>query len=235
MKKNTKKIKSETKKLVQFLVQDFLELDPTELEVITGDENKIDDYWDLLVAVLFGDEFWMDKVDPEDMRIINKRQLIIEYHELLKPLWEQFKTAFVNYKNLIVPIRNKISDLETNIEKNNSTEYFKYKDLLKTSDIAIHEKFYDISLHFKVSFDSGHINFYKRKINIISNFIDFFTEIPVSLFSQCKHCHKFIIKTRSDKQYCPGCAAKKHQKDKWKDNPEGMKIEENKRYHTKRK
>jgi hypothetical protein len=60
-------------------------------------------------------------------------------------------------------------------------------------------------------------------------------EIPVSLISQCKYCEKFIVKTRSDKQYCPGCAAKKYQKDKWKDDPEGMKLREKMRYHAKRK
>jgi hypothetical protein len=235
MKKNIKKVSPDRKKQVQFLVQDFLEVDLSELEAVIDDENKIDHYWETLIAVLIGAEFWMDEIDQEEMRNINKRELTIEYHELLKPLWEQFKLHLLDYRNYIVPSRSKIKELRENIKDKNSTCYAKYKDLLKTSDIAIHEKFYDISLHIKVSFDIGNICFYKRKINIITNFLDLFKELPISLFSQCNHCEKFIVMTRSDKQYCPGCAAKKYQKDKWKNDPEGMRRKEKIRYHTERK
>jgi len=59
--------------------------------------------------------------------------------------------------------------------------------------------------------------------------------LPTSFFRECNHCGKFIVLTRSDKRYCPGCAAKKNQRDKWRDDPEGMKLKEKIRYHTKRR
>jgi rubrerythrin len=235
MKKNPKKIKSEKKKLVNFLVQKFLEADHSALEDLIADENKMEIYWETLVEALIGREFWMDEIDPEDRKNIDKPKSIFEYHDLLKPLWEQLKLALTDYENRIVPMKINIKELERNIAKDRSSEYSQYKELIKTSDVVSNEKYYDISLHFKVSFDLDNINFYKRKINIISNFLDLFNDLPLSLFSQCNHCGKIIVMTRSDKQYCPGCAAKRYQKEIWEKDPEGMKQKERLRYRTKRK
>jgi ACT domain-containing protein len=212
-----------------------LEIDESHIKGIANDKIIDDKYWNNLTTIFFDNEFWMDQLDHEEIVNIDKRQLVLEYHELLKPLWEQFKASLIDYKNEIIPMRKSIKTLSKVIEVDKSTEYYKYKDLLKQSNIQFREQFYDITVNLKVSFDSGHISFYKRKIDIINNFLNILNEIPISILSQCNHCNKFIVMTRSDKQYCPGCAAKKYQKDQWKDDPEGMKRKEKMRYHTKRK
>jgi hypothetical protein len=53
--------------------------------------------------------------------------------------------------------------------------------------------------------------------------------------SQCNYCGNIIVLSRSDKQYCKGCAAKKYQKDKWENEAEAMRQKEKKRYSSKRK
>ena len=68
MKKNTKKITPKTKKLINFLVQDFLETDAEHIKEIAGDEKKAEDCWNRIVALLFYNGFWMDELDPEDRR-----------------------------------------------------------------------------------------------------------------------------------------------------------------------
>ena len=71
MKKNEKKIKSKTKKLLEFLVQEFFEVDVPRLMASIDDNNMINEYWGNIIAVLIGDEFWMDESDPEEMRNTN--------------------------------------------------------------------------------------------------------------------------------------------------------------------
>lgn len=233
--KNTKKITPKTKKLINFLVQDFLEPDAELMKEIAGDEQKAEDYWNKLVATLFDNGFWMDEPDPDDMENIDHGRLIAEYHALLKPMWDQFKIALLDYKNEIVPSREEARALDRNIENFTNTEYYQYKDLLRLSDHAHRERFYDMTMQFKFSFDPGYPTFYKRTINIVNNFLDLLSGLPVSFFRECNHCGKFIALTRSDKKFCPGCAAKKNQKDKWRNDSEGMKLKEKTRYRTKRK
>ena len=233
--KNTKKIRPKSKKLLNFLVQDFLEINATRIKEIIDDERIAEDCWNKLVAILFDNQFWMDELEPEDMENIDHARLITEYHDLLKPMWDQFKAALINYNNEIIPSKEKAQALERDIENDKSTEYYQYKDLLRQSDHAYREQFYDMTVQFKFSFDAGHIAFYKRKIDIVNNFLDLLGGLPTALFARCNHCGKFIVLTRSDKRYCPGCAAKKNQRDKWRDDSEGMKLKEKIRYRTKRK
>ncbi|WP_319406211.1 hypothetical protein [uncultured Desulfosarcina sp.] len=235
MPKNPKKITPKTKKLVQFLVQDFLEADAELIKGIAGDEQKTEDYWNNLVAILFDNAFWMDQLDPEDMGNIDHGRSIVEYHALLKPMWDQFKVALLDYKNEIIPSRDKAQALDRDIENLRSTEYYQYKDLLRQSDHAHRERFYDMTVQFKFSFDPGRATFYKRTIDVVNNFIDLLSGLPLSFFRECNHCGKFIVMTRSDKRFCPGCAAKKNQKDRWRNDSEGMKLKEKIRYRTKRK
>jgi len=235
MARNTKKITPKTKKLINFLVQDFLETDSEHIKWIAGDAQKAEDCWNKLVALLFDNGFWMDELDSEDMENIDHVRLIVEYHALLKPMWDQFKIALLDYKNEIVPSREKARALERDIENLTSTEYYQYKDLLRQSDHAHRERFYDMTVQFKFSLDPGHATFYKRTIDIVNNFLDLLSGLPLSFFRECNHCGKFIVLTRSDKRFCPGCAAKKNQKDKWRNDSEGMKLKEKNRYRTKRK
>ena len=145
MTKNTKKITPKTKKLINFLVQDFLQTDSEHIKGIAGDAQKAEDYWNKLVTLLFDNGFWMDELDPEDMENIDHGRLIVEYHALLKPMWDQFKIALLDYKNEIVPSREKARALERDIENLTTTEYYQYKVLLMQSDYAHRERFYNIT------------------------------------------------------------------------------------------
>lgn len=235
MKKNRKNESSATKKQLEMLVQDFLEADVPGLIARCEDKGAIDDYFERLSAVLIGQEFWMDEIDPEDFENIDKRAFVLETYNMLLPLWEQIKKSLIDYNENITPIRNNIKQLKEAIGKDKSADYYQYKDLLDVSGMGLDDKFYNISMELSVSFDNNIFNFYKRKINIVSNFLDLISGLPTHILSQCRHCNKFIVKTRSDKQYCPGCAVKKYQKEQWKRDPEGMRQKEKIRYRTKRK
>ena len=114
---------------------------------------------------------------------------------------------------------------------------FEFGDELTEEEIADiafdSEKFYDIKA--TVSFDPGRITFFKRSLNILKNFMDLLEDTPISYFAKCEHCGKCIVLTRTDKKFCPGCAAKKYQKDKWEKDTEGMKQREKERYQTRRR
>jgi hypothetical protein len=59
--------------------------------------------------------------------------------------------------------------------------------------------------------------------------------VDIEHFGRCEYCGKCIVRKRSDKRFCPGCAAKKFQKDKWASDPEGMREKERVRYWNTRK
>jgi hypothetical protein len=160
------------------------------LRAIAGDAQKAEDCWNKLVALLFDNGFWMDELDSEDMENIDYGRLIVEYHALLKPMWDRFKIALLHYKNEITPSREKARTLERDIENVTTTEYYQYKDLLKQSDHAHRERFYDMTVQFKFSLDPGHATFYKRTIDIVNNFLDLLSGLPVSFFRACDHCGK---------------------------------------------
>ena len=235
MKKNEKKLAPKTKKLIKFLVERYLEVSLEELRTTMDNEKVVDQYWQNLSQALFSGGFWMDEPDPEDMNNTDYKALVIEYHELLKPLWEQFKIGLFDYQNVVVPERELSLAIIRNPESLKKAELDEYRDLYIQSDRSLEEKFYDVMVQLKVSFDSGSISFYKRKLSAIENFLDLLKGLPVTIFSQCQHCNKCIIKTRSDKEFCPGCAAKKYQMDKWKHDPEVMRLKEKQRYQSKRK
>jgi hypothetical protein len=86
-----------------------------------------------------------------------------------------------------------------------------------------------------MSFDTGNVTFYKRNMDVLRSFLDLLSNVDIAYFARCEHCDKCIILTRSDKKFCPGCAAKKYQKDKWEKDPEGMKQIEKERYQTRRR
>lgn len=235
MVKIMKKISPKTKTHLKFLVENFFEVNLSTIKKSLRNSQTTENYWNMIETILFSNGFEMDEVDPEDMGNSDKAKLICYFHKTLKPLWDQFKAALIEYKNKIVPMRMDVSTLIEDIGNNRTAEYIEYKDLLKQSDILSRETFYDISFDLKVSFDPGHVTFYKRNINIVNNLLGIFNEIPISLLSQCNYCGNFIVLTRSDKQYCTGCASRKYQNTLWKNDPDGMRQKERIRYRTKRR
>jgi hypothetical protein len=65
--------------------------------------------------------------------------------------------------------------------------------------------------------------------------MDLLSGVGIDHFGRCEYCNKCIVLRRSDKRFCPGCAAKKYQRDKWEADPEGMRAKERIRYQEKRK
>lgn len=232
MKKNEKKSFSPGKKDLKLLFEDFLEREPDEISGVIKKPAHAEEFWVRLHGILFRDTFWMDEVDPEDRVKADYGKLILEYHNFLKPIWDQFRDKLFEYLYKVVPERKKAADLRASVKRGDSP-LSDYKELIKHGSVIDSEKFYDIKV--TVSFDSGRINFFKRSLNILKNFMDLLEEIPISYFAKCEHCGRCLILTRTDKKFCPGCAAKKHQKDKWEKDPEGMKQREKERYQTRRK
>jgi hypothetical protein len=242
MKKNLTKT---MKKDLQFLVEEFLEKfgDKKEIKTTIGGRSDVARIlWTKLERPLFGELPWMDEVDPEDMAGVDYEKLLIRYHEVLKPIWDQFRNKLFDYKYCIIPAREDSKRLRKTIDKDKSSPIFEYKELFKQQNFIYSEKIFDIVLgkSFKrgaltVSFDSGRVTFYQRDLDVINNFLDLLQGVPVEYFAKCNHCGKCIILTRSNKQFCPGCAAKKNQKDKWASDPEGMKAKEKLRYDRFRK
>jgi len=225
-KKKEKKLSPEEKRDLKFLVEDFLEKTPDEIANAIENPDDAEIFWNRFESILFKDIFWQDELDPEDKVGTDFGKLILEYHDYLKPVWDQFRDSIFEYKYEVIPARER----ESASRKQPVTHEF--KDLYQES-IINWEQFYNITV--TVSFDPGHVTFYKRSLNILLNFMDLLKDIPIYYFARCEHCEKCIVLTRSDKKHCKGCAAKKKQKEKWASDPEGMRLSEIERYRTKRK
>jgi hypothetical protein len=237
--KKTKKISTILKDQLQYLVEGFLEKSGPEITAkIGGDGNTAKTMWERLEGILFADTFWMDELDNRDYEKSLKK-----YHAVIKPVWNQFRDALFDYKYGIIPDREDSRQLLKTIDRDKASPIFEYKELFKQQDTALDlEKFYDISLKksfepgtLTVSFEPGHVTFYKRNLDVITNLIDLLSGFDIKHFGRCEYCSKCIVLKRSDKRYCPICAAKKHQKDKWASDPEGMREKERERYRERRK
>jgi rRNA maturation endonuclease Nob1 len=234
MRKNPKKLSKTVRKQLQFLVEEFLEKSGTEIAAkIGGHGDAAKTMWEKLEGSLFDDIFWMDEIDSEDMAEIDYENLLMEYHAFLKPIWEQFRKALFDYKFRIMPERAKLQKARETIDRDKDSLLSEYKELLKQDTVLDWEKVYDITL--TVSFEPGHVTFYKRSLNVIKNIMDLLSVVDIEYFARCEHCGKCIIVSRANKRFCPGCGAKKFQKDKWQQDPEGMREKERVRYREKRK
>jgi hypothetical protein len=233
LKKIEKKLSLAEKKGLKTLIEDFLERERKEISSLIEDAAYAEEFWGRLEAVLFRDTFWMDEADAADKVGVDYGKLILGYHNILKPVWDQLREKLFDYSYRVIPERKKSSTLREYVKKDRSSFLSEYRKLIEQNSVIDSEKFYDIKV--TVSFDPGRITFFKRSLNILKNFMDLLEDIPISYFAKCGHCGKCIILTRSDRRFCPGCAAKKYQKDKWEKDPEGMKQREKERYHTRRK
>ena len=229
MRKKTKKISTNLKDQLQYLVEEFLEKSGKEIAVkIGGDGDAAKTMWEQLEGILFADTFWLDEVEPEDKAVINYEKRLKDYHAFLKPVWVQFRDALFDYKYGIIPARDQLQRSRKNIDRDKASAFSEFRSLLKGDTALDWEKIYDIKL--TVSFDPGHVTFYKRSMNVVKNFMDLLSGVDIEHFGQCEHCGKCIVLKRSDKRFCPGCAAKKYQKEKWENDPEGMRAKERLRY-----
>ena len=224
----------QVKKQLRFLIEEFLEKSAGEIQSkIAAHPDTAKQMWDQLESIFSADPFWMDEIDSEDMTGPDYEKLLIEYYGFLKPIWNQFRDALFNFKYEILAEREKLKDTRKMIEGDLSIQFSEFDSLLKQDTALDLEKFYDIKL--KVSFDPGHVTFYRRSMPVLMTFLDLLHGIDTNDFAQCKYCGKCIFISRAGKRFCPGCAAKKYQKDKWNADPVVMREGERIRYREKRK
>ena len=242
MRKKTKKISKSARDQLQYLVEEFLEKSEKDITAkigCCGDAAKT--MWEQLEGSLFADTFWMDEPDSKDITDSDYERLI-KYHAILKPVWGQFRDALFDYKYGIIPAREESRNLLKTIDRDKASSIYEYKELLKQQDSIYSEKIFDIALKkslkpgtLRVSFDPGSVTFYRSNLNVVTNLINMLSGVAIEHFGRCEYCGKCIILKRSDKRYCPGCAAKKYQKQKWASDPEGMREKERVRYRERRK
>ena len=243
MRKKTKKLSKRMKEQLRFLVEEFLEKSGTEIEAKNGGHgDAAKTIWEKLEKTLFANTFWMDEPDSKDMNCIDYEGLLKKYHAILKPVWCQFRDALFDYKYGIIPAREASQKLLKTIDRDKASPIFEYKELFKQQDSIYSEKIFDIALKksfkpgtLRVSFDPGTVTFYRSNLNVVTNLIDMLSGVDIEHFGRCDYCNKCIVLKRSDKRFCPGCAAKKYQKDKWARDPAGMREKERERYREKRK
>lgn len=187
------------KKNLEFLIEDFLEKDIASiLKYIRKKPERTRQFCNTLGDILSSKDFWMDQYSPEYIQDLDHEKLIVEWHHILKPVWNKIKKELFTFKNDVLQTRR----LKYHEE---------YGDGI--SDI---EHYYDIKLPripttITLSFEGEYITIYKRQINLVFTMVDFLDGAPLHLFENCLYCNKFIIMTRSDKKHCPICAAKKFQ------------------------
>ena len=240
IKKNSKPVTAR----LRFIVEEFLEKSENEITAkIHGHRDVAKTMWEKLEGTLFTNTFWMDDPDAEDTADIDYEHLLKKYHAILMPVWAKFKAHLFDYKYRIMPARVNLQQLRETIDQNNTHPIFEYKELLKQQDGGLDtEKFYDIALKktfqtgaLTVSFDPGTVTVYRRNLTVINNLMDLLSGVDIDHFGCCEYCHRCIVLRRSDKRFCPGCAAKKYQKDRWAADPEGMREKEKLRYRERRK
>jgi hypothetical protein len=224
------------KKDLQFLVEEFLEKDRAFITEKFENQRKGAQATALrLDRLLFKDEFWMDRPDEEDHEGTDFLKALHNWHIALKPLWNQIKKAVFNYKEEVLPARatwEKIKQEPIPSE---------WEGLIPYEPSEMVDKYYDINLrsgamsHVTLSCDAGKIDINNRDYKVKNNFLDLIKGVPISLFDRCRNCKKCIVITRKDKEHCPGCASKAIQKQKWKEDPDGLRKKERKRYRKKRK
>jgi len=201
MKKNEKKLSSGEKKSLRFLIEDFLEKESTEISSIIKNPVDAHKLWDQFEVILFKDTFWMDEVEPEDINGTDFEKLILNYHELLKPVWDKLKESIFDYKYRIIPEREKLVKFRKKKEKDVKSVLYEYRDLLNQDCVIDWEKYYNIDIKITVSFETSHITFYKRTLDALNNFLDLLRNIPIYYFIRCENCGKCIILTRTDKRF----------------------------------
>ena len=190
--KNPKKISKQIKKQLRFLIEEFLEKSDGEIQSkIAAHPDTAKLMWDQLEAIFFADPFWMDEINSEDIKRSDYERLLMEYHGFLRPIWNQFRDALFNFKLEILPDRANLEEARKMIGDHTSFSFSEFSDLLKQDTALDLEKFYDIKL--KVSFDPGHVTFYRRSMPVLITFLDLLHGIDINYFAKCEYCDKCIF------------------------------------------
>ena len=230
------KYPSETRNNLRVLVEDFLEKDKDQL--IQLDRNEAADLYWKLDRVLQKNTLQDGQPDVEDLAGEDLGKVLIDWYLILHPVWNKFRRALFDFKDKVRPDRASHDSMVREVEDPASPMH-EYRELMSTAYFPV-DKFYNLKVRgtaytVTLTFDTGKVSFLRKDLNIVNGFLDTLRNVPIDLFSRCKHCRKVIIVTREGKSYCKGCAAKARQKELWEKDPEGCREREKKRYDQKRK
>ncbi len=221
---------------LKLLVEDFLEKKDSELYQLNRNEAA-DLYWKL-DGVLQKNTLQEGQPDAQDLAGTDLGKILIEWHQILFPIWRRFRKALFDFKDKVLPDRASHVTMVKEVEDPSSPMH-EYQELMSTAYSSA-DKFYELKVrgtafNVTLTFDTGKVSFLRKDLNIVNGFLDTLRNAPIDLFSRCKHCKKVIIVTREGKSYCKGCAAKARQKEMWEKDPEGCREREKKRYREKRR
>jgi hypothetical protein len=235
---NNKNIYSQRKKDLKIMFEDYLEKDKTQL--LKQHENDHEQALDLfanLFSILSRNTILPNNILVSDLTPDELQKIILEWHQLLRPVWHKFKLALDDYRQNVLPEKKKYKEMITAAD-NSLSRFAEYKELIDHGTLEDNKtyplKIRNAPLTIDLSFDSGKVSIIRGDINVFHSFLDIIKDVPVDFFSICNHCGKVIIITREGKRYCHGCAAKAKQKEMWKQDPVGAKEREKKRYREKR-
>jgi len=227
---------SEKRSELRVLVEDFLEKEIVELERLDNSAGA-ELFWKLN-QILLKNTLLEGQPDAEDLAGTNFGKVLVEWHQLLSPVWRRFRKALFYYKENVLPERATHESMVKAVEEPSSPMH-QYRALMGTVYFS-EDKFYKLKLRgtafsVSLSFDTGVVTMFRTEMNVINGFLDTLRNAPIDLFSRCRHCRKVIVITREGKAYCRGCASKAKQKELWEKDPEGCRERERKRYEQKRK
>jgi len=227
---------SGSRKELKLLVEDFLEKDNSELYQINRDKEAAL-FWNLN-QILLKNTLQQGQPDAQDLADTDLGKILVEWHQILSPVWGRFKKALFDFKERVLPERASHDAMVKAVEDPSSPMH-QHRELMSTS-YSPTDKFYELKVRgtaytVTLTFDAGKVDFLRKDLNIVNGVLDSLRNAPIDLFSRCKHCNKVIIITREGKSYCKGCAAKARQKELWENDPEGCREREKKRYREKRR
>jgi hypothetical protein len=227
-----RKILSEQKRSLKILVEQFLERDEVS---IANDSRPL---FEQIYRIMMKKTISADNLDVNDLTDEELKNAIIGWHQLLLPLWKKFKKYIFDFKENVMPEREK-QTAENNAPPDPSSPLYEYKELRDYGYISM-DKFYELNLmnaatDISISFDAGKVSIFRSNLNAVNGFIDIIKDASIDLFEKCGHCKRVIIVSRKGKTYHSGCAAKAIQKAFWKKNKKVAREKEKIRYAERRK
>lgn len=227
---SNKNIDMSRKKDLKILIEDYLERDVLRLEdLYQRCPNQ--------ALVVFSRIFQLlgdPKDDYHDLAPAKLKGVILEWHPLLTPVWKKIKSAFIDYRENVLPEREKHQKMIAALNEPTSP-LAEYNDIISEYTLPSDEKTYDIKLKrspitIQLSFDSNKFFISMEGIRVVDRFLLQLKDNPLDFFAVCDHCGKIIIITREGKRYHTGCAAKAKQRELWAKDPEGCRQRERNRY-----
>ena len=125
-----KKLYSQRKKELRTLVEAYLEKNKTQLlKQYDNDQEATTDLFSNLFRILSRNTILPHNITLSELTPDQLRDTILEWYQLLKPMWHKFKLALTDYHRNILPEKKKHEKMVTAANQK-SCSFAKYKDCL---------------------------------------------------------------------------------------------------------